>query len=261
MRSARIFWVGTAAFVILWAVLLLVLLKPGDAPPAVATAPPVAASSGADHDGSAAALASPSPAPSASAWTAQPQSKPPQLGVAGVEKLVPDEEPPIDEYAQQYEEIEKSHGQLRSSDPDARIDAIGSLVDLDPQTAERELDSLLQSAEPVEDVRVEAFEKMEDLAEGRQKVDFLIRSLRDRSPKVREEAAWKLSFEDEELYPKIVTALHGAFEREHDPDALNSMQSALEDKDPNFVSPDAPVPTPDDPAEVDAMASVTSPPN
>jgi hypothetical protein len=260
MRSARAFWIGTAAFVVLWAILLVVLLRPEGGPSAATAGPPRGADSVPLDRRPAPAVAS-SPQPPAESPETLAEKIPRIASDAPVvEKLVPDEEPSVDEYAQQYEQIEKSHGQLRSSDPDARIDAIGSLVDLDPQAAERELDSLLQSAEPVEDVRVEAFEKMEDLTEGKPKVDFLIRSLHDRSPKVREEAAWKLSFEDEQLYPKIVTALRSAFERERDPDALNSMQSALEDKDPHFVAPDSPQPTPEEDG-LDAMASVSSPPN
>jgi len=166
---------------------------------------------------------------------------------------------PPDEYAEQREKIEESHRLLRSADPDQRIEAIGALVDTEPEAAASELNSLLQSAEPHEDVRVEAFEKLEDLTEGEQKVDFLIRSLRDRSPKVREQAAWQLSFEDEDLYPKLVSALHSAFAGERDSEAKASMQSALEDKDPNFVDPELPPELPDA-EDIDTMASVTAQP-
>jgi len=257
MRSSKLFWIAVGGFVVVWVVVVLVLLQPNrEAPREVAAAGP----------GLTSRAAAPDLAGEVLTVVAPPQARPAEIQPIAAAALVvkaaepDDEDSPPDEYAQQHEDIEKGHRLLRSPDPDERIEGISALVDTEPQVAARELDSLLRSAEPHEDVRLEAFEKLEDLTEGAQKVDFLIRSLRDSSPKVREQAAWKLSFEDEDLYPKLVPALYGAFARERDSEAKNSIQSALEDKDPNFVDPEQPPPLPDD-QEMDSMASVSEQPH
>jgi len=249
MRGSKLFWIAVGGFVVAWVVVVLVLLQPNrQAPREVAAAGPSPTSR----------AAAPALAGEIRTVVAPPPARPAEIEPIAAAALAVKAAEPDDEYAQQHEEIEKGHRLLRSPDPNERIEGISALVDTEPQAAARELDSLLQSAEPHEDVRLEAFEKLEDLTEGAQKVDFLIRSLRDRSPKVREQAAWKLSFEDEDLYPKLIPALYGAFARERDSAARNSIQSALEDKIPNFVDPAEP-PLPDD-QEIDSMASVSEQP-
>jgi hypothetical protein len=258
MRNVKWFWAAIGGFVVGWALLILGVLRldlaaptPTDFDaPAVSAAAPASAGPGPIVAPPPPALVL--PAPTAPKATPAAQVAESDL-VAGL--VVPD----LD--AEDREQVEKDHQLLRSTDPDQRIDAITSLVELDPAGASQTLDSLLQSPESNEDVRVEAFERLNDLNEGSQKVNFLMRSLRDPSPKVREEAAWQLSFEDEELYPKIVSAVHAAYQREHDPDALRSMETTLESKDPTFVAPDAPqLLEPEEAGEVDTMASAEPPP-
>ncbi len=259
MRSSKLFWIAVGGFVVAWGVMMLVLLQSNpEAPIGVGAAGPSSAS-GAAAPELARGLPTGAAPLSAPLTQTQPITAATAASPAATTAEPYDDFSPPDEYAEQREQIDRGNRLLRSPDPDERIEGVGALVDAEPQAAAPVLDGLLRGGEPDEDLRVEAFEKLEDLKEGEQKVDFLIRSLRDRSPKVREQAAWQLSFEDEDLYPKLVPALYGAFASERDSEAKNSIQSALEDKDPNFVDPDEPPPLLDD-QEIDAMASVTAQP-
>ena len=121
---------------------------------------------------------------------------------------------------------------LRSPDPEDRISAIASLIDLDPQVAERELEALLRGPEEDDDVRIEAFTQLKDLSQDRKTVAVLVEGLHDRSAVVRSEAALLLQFEDLGSDDRVVPALREALRRERDPDVRDELEAALENVDP-----------------------------
>ena len=128
-------------------------------------------------------------------------------------------------------DLEDSLKRLHSEDPFDRLTAIVSLVDLDPQVAQRELEALLRGSEQDDEVRVEAFGQLKDLSEGPKAVAVLIEGLNDRSAQVRSEAASLLQFEDIESDPRILPALREARARERDPEVVEELDATLESLD------------------------------
>lgn len=143
-----------------------------------------------------------------------------------------------EERREQLDAFDQAYARLEEPDPAARMDALKDLADLDPVVGRRDLDDVLASAEPDDEVRWEAFNDRIYLAEtDEERVGVIVGGLSDRSPEVREHAAYLGGLEDGGAHPQVVRALYQAFARESDSYVRDSIEGALVQIDDNFVPP------------------------
>lgn len=144
-----------------------------------------------------------------------------------------DSENPREEIDPEREAFQEAQLMLRSNDTAERLDGVDALAADDPDAARVEAENILDSAT---DDRWDVYDKLIDLAaDDEARIAVALRALGDPDPEVRDQAAYWLSTEDGDRHPQILQGLRGALEAEHYEQARDSIESALESLDLEFV--------------------------
>lgn len=138
-----------------------------------------------------------------------------------------------DGFDPEREAYDEAQRMLRSADTAERLDGVDELAADDPDAARREAENILDSAS--ED-RWDVYDKLIDLApDDDARIGVALRALGDSDAEVRDQAAYWLSTEDGDRHPQILQGLRSALAREQDESARDSIESALESLDLEFV--------------------------